>query len=108
MIVYLPQDWLERFIEAIDKYDAVGAGGTYIETNPLLIDVRSQRKIGEFLLKEPQTDTTGLVGILVMSCTNFTGLIHVLSVLDTYFTNLSLLDQKTGSLYCTCAYVELS
>ena len=67
-----PEDWLERLIEAIDKYDAAGAGGTYLETDPLLIDVHSQRNIGKMPLKEIQTDTTGLVGntgnVMYKSC----------------------------------------
>jgi glycosyltransferase involved in cell wall biosynthesis len=54
-----PEDWVERLIRAIDKYDAAGVGGTYQETDPLLHDIRLRRKIPE----TEQVDAIGLVGI---------------------------------------------
>ena len=35
-----PPDWLERLVQAIDRYGAAAAGGTYRETDALLDDVR--------------------------------------------------------------------
>jgi glycosyltransferase involved in cell wall biosynthesis len=53
-----PEDWLERLIEAIDKHDAAGAGGTFRETDPLLQDIRERRQFSDV----EQVDTFGLVG----------------------------------------------
>jgi len=53
-----PEDWLERLIQAIDCFDAAGAGGTYQETDPLLDAIRKRR----ILPKTEEIDTTGLVG----------------------------------------------
>ncbi|MGQ0736158.1 MAG: glycosyltransferase [Acidobacteriota bacterium] len=39
-----PDDWLERLIEAIDREGAAGAGGTFAETDPLLIQSRRIRE----------------------------------------------------------------
>jgi len=40
-----PPDWLERLISAMDKYDAAGVGGTYIDTDPLLQDIRVRKGV---------------------------------------------------------------
>jgi GT2 family glycosyltransferase len=39
-----PPDWLERLVDAIDRYDAAGAGGTFHETDPLLASKRARRR----------------------------------------------------------------
>lgn len=59
MTAYHLEDWLERLIRAIDRYDSAGAGGTYKETDPLLYDIRLRQKIPDI----EQVDTVGLVGI---------------------------------------------
>lgn len=53
-----PPDWLERLIRAIDRYDAAGSGGTFRETDPLLMAKRLRRKIPD----TEQVDTAGWVG----------------------------------------------
>ena len=52
------EDWLERLVKAIDKYDAAGAGGTYEETDPLLQNLRLLKIVPD----TEQVDTIGLVG----------------------------------------------
>lgn len=42
-----PDNWLERMIEAIETHDADGAGGTYIEDDPLLREIRANRGFPE-------------------------------------------------------------
>jgi glycosyltransferase involved in cell wall biosynthesis len=53
-----PPNWLAALINAIDKYQADGAGGTYEETDPLLIDRRKRQKYPDTEME----DTQGLVG----------------------------------------------
>jgi len=40
-----PPDWLDRLIAAMDKYDVAGVGGTYIDTDSLLQDIRVRKKV---------------------------------------------------------------
>lgn len=42
-----PEDWLEHLIQAIDEHGAAGAGGTFQETDPFLIEVRRRRELLE-------------------------------------------------------------
>ena len=53
-----PPDWLERLVQAIDRYGAAAAGGTYRETDALLAAVRRRTPMP---LTE-QVDQGGLVG----------------------------------------------
>jgi GT2 family glycosyltransferase len=53
-----PPDWLERLVRAIDKYRAAAAGGTYLETDPLLDAIR--RRAPTPLVE--QLDAGGFVG----------------------------------------------
>jgi hypothetical protein len=53
-----PPDWLERLVQAIDKYGAAAAGGTYQETHDLLDTIRRRSPMP---LAE-QLDPGGLVG----------------------------------------------
>jgi glycosyltransferase involved in cell wall biosynthesis len=54
----VPEDWLERLIQAADRFGAAGAGGIFSEEDPLLQDLRRRKK----LPSDEQVDTTGLVG----------------------------------------------
>jgi len=59
-----PAEWLEQLIHAVDRFDAAGAGGTFIEADPFLRELR-QRRDQRRCLTIPaaiQTDTAGLVG----------------------------------------------
>lgn len=52
------KDWLEKMVEAIDKYDAAMVSSHYVETDPLLHEIRLRRKF-------PTTDQinpSGFVG----------------------------------------------
>lgn len=53
-----PSDWLERLVQAIDRYDAAAAGGTYRETDGLLDAIRWRNPMP---ITE-QVDAGGLVG----------------------------------------------
>ena len=53
-----PPDWLERLIDAVDRHGADGAGGTLLETDPLLADKRRRRVIPD----SEEIDTIGRVG----------------------------------------------
>lgn len=53
-----PENWLESLINAIDKYQADGAGGTYEETDSLLIDRRKRQNFPDVEIEDRQ----GLVG----------------------------------------------
>lgn len=53
-----PKNWLESLINAIDSYQADGAGGTYEETDSLLIDRRKRQNFPDVEIE----DTLGLVG----------------------------------------------
>lgn len=53
-----PKNWLESLINAIDNYQADGAGGTYEETDSLLIDRRKRQNFPDVEME----DTLGLVG----------------------------------------------
>lgn len=53
-----PEDWLERLIAALDRYEAAAAGGTFQETDPLLDAIRRRNP----LPTTEQIDTGGLVG----------------------------------------------
>ena len=53
-----PKNWLESLVDAIDKYQADGAGGTYDETDSLLIDRRKRQNFPDVEME----DTQGLVG----------------------------------------------
>jgi len=53
-----PPDWLERLIDAVDRHGADGAGGTLLETDPLLADKHRRRVIPD----SEEIDTTGWVG----------------------------------------------
>lgn len=54
-----PPDWLERLVEAVDAFDAAGAGGSYDETDGLLQDIRRRRLYPD----RSQIDPGGLVGV---------------------------------------------
>ncbi len=54
-----PEIWLETLIEAVDRHQADGAGGTYEETDPFLWEWRRRQAFPE----TEQLDETGLVGI---------------------------------------------
>jgi len=54
-----PPEWIETLLEAIETFQADGAGGSYLETDPLLNQIRSRMHYPT----EPVIDTTGLVGI---------------------------------------------
>lgn len=51
-------DWLASLIGAMDARDAAGAGGTYLETDTMLQDIRARRSVPE----ESCLDPGGLVG----------------------------------------------
>ena len=53
-----PKNWLESLVDAIDKYQADGVGGTYEETDSLLIDRRKRQNYPNVEME----DTLGLVG----------------------------------------------
>jgi glycosyltransferase involved in cell wall biosynthesis len=53
-----PVNWLESLVSAIDSYQADGAGGTYEETDSLLIDRRKRQNFPDILMEDSQ----GLVG----------------------------------------------
>jgi glycosyltransferase involved in cell wall biosynthesis len=53
-----PADWLERLVAAVDLHDAAGAGGTYLETDPFLRDIRRRRGFPD----AEQEDSVGWVG----------------------------------------------
>jgi len=53
-----PPDWLERLITALDKYDSAGAGGTFVDTDSLLQDLRLRRQFPT----EEGIDTANHVG----------------------------------------------
>jgi GT2 family glycosyltransferase len=53
-----PPDWLERLVAAVDRHDAAGAGGTYLETDPFLRDIRGRRGFPD----AEQEDYIGWVG----------------------------------------------
>ena len=53
-----PPEWIENLIEALDRHDADGVGGTYEESDPFLHVIRQRRKIPD----SEQLDRTGLVG----------------------------------------------
>ncbi len=53
-----PADWLEQLVKVINDYQAAGAGGTYLETDPFLNQIRQRRQIPE----TTQIDTVGWVG----------------------------------------------
>lgn len=54
-----PPEWLARLVEAMDRHVAAGAGGTFLETDPLLASKRARRGFprGEIL-----DDENGWVG----------------------------------------------
>jgi glycosyltransferase involved in cell wall biosynthesis len=52
-----PTDWLAQLIQAIDRHDAAGAGGTVIEIDPLLYDQHGRRNFP----KIEMVDTAGWV-----------------------------------------------
>lgn len=53
-----PENWLKALIDAIDNYQADGAGGTYEETDQLLIDRRKRQNYPYVEMEDKQ----GLVG----------------------------------------------
>jgi GT2 family glycosyltransferase len=53
-----PPDWLANLIRAIDDYDANGAGGTLLETDPLLHEQKMRRRFPT----QVSLDTMGWVG----------------------------------------------
>jgi glycosyltransferase involved in cell wall biosynthesis len=53
-----PKNWLESLINAIDNHHADGAGGSYEETDSLLIDRRNRQNYPDVEME----DTQGLVG----------------------------------------------
>jgi glycosyltransferase involved in cell wall biosynthesis len=53
-----PPDWLERLVNAMDKYDAAGAGGPFEETDPLLFHIRKRYPSSD----QEQLDTEGFAG----------------------------------------------
>ena len=53
-----PSDWLERLVGALDHYQAGVAGGTYLETDPLLNAIRCRHPLPE----QEQVDRRGWVG----------------------------------------------
>lgn len=53
-----PKNWLASLIDAIENYQADGAGGTYEETDSLLIDRRKRQNFPDIEME----DTLGLVG----------------------------------------------
>ncbi len=52
------EDWLEQLVNAIDRYDAAVAGGTFQESDPLLDAIRRRKP----LPMVEQVDDVGLVG----------------------------------------------
>lgn len=53
-----PPDWLARLIQAVDRHEAAGAGGTFCETDPLLMEIRRRQR---YPLVE-EVDQVGYVG----------------------------------------------
>lgn len=53
-------DWLESLVGAVDARGAAGAGGSYVETDPLLQDLRARRALPDVACTD---DAGGLVGI---------------------------------------------
>jgi glycosyltransferase involved in cell wall biosynthesis len=53
-----PPDWLERLVQAIDRHNAAAAGGTFVETDPFLREVRAIDPLPE----KEQIDSEGYVG----------------------------------------------
>lgn len=52
-------EWLAGLVSAVDAWKADGAGGTYVETDPMLQDLRARRPVPA----ETCADPGGLVGI---------------------------------------------
>lgn len=53
-----PPDWLERLVNAIDTFNAAGAGGTMVDVDPFLSTVRARQKFPA----EERLDLQGIVG----------------------------------------------
>ena len=53
-----PENWLEMLAQAINRFDAAGAGGTYEEKEPILRSINS----GKRFPKTTQIDKKGQVG----------------------------------------------
>ncbi len=56
-----PPEWLASLARALDDHDAVGAGGTLAETDPLLREIRLRRRRSR--PETVQIDPGGLVGV---------------------------------------------
>lgn len=53
-----PPHWLEKFVETLDKYKAVGVGSGLRETDPLLKDIRDRKGF----MRKDVVDNEGVVG----------------------------------------------
>jgi glycosyltransferase involved in cell wall biosynthesis len=54
-----PPEWLASLVAALDRYGAAGAGGSVLETDPLLQAARRRRRLPDAVTSDPG----GLVGV---------------------------------------------